>query len=142
MCLFGVCLVGIPLCVFACAQVNCTAPSNFGRGHLLIVSAAGQASEAALFAYDAPVVTEVVPDVLNAVEGSEVVIRGRNFGIPRGGGAEPLEVSIGISLCSEVQLLRESEVCVLSTTACTVLKIDVVIAICYRSVARQPSSNS
>ena len=110
MCLCGVCITRLPVCLLACAQVNCTAPSNFGRGHLLIVSAAGQASEATLFAYDAPVIEQVMPAVLNAVEGSEIVIRGRNFGIPRGGGGEPLEVSIGTSLCSDVQLFRESEV--------------------------------
>ena len=91
-------------------QINCTAPSNFGRGHRLAVTAAGQTCEPASFAYDGPVIIEVIPSTVDAVAGSDIVIRGHNFGLPLGAQDEPLEVAIGTALCSQVQLFRESEV--------------------------------
>jgi hypothetical protein len=92
-------------------QVVCRAPSNFGRGHPLIVSAGGLSSPPFPFDYDPPVISSVTPAVLNAVEGSTLVITGRNFGLQAATGiSQPIQILIRNVACKNVLFVRDSEV--------------------------------
>ena len=92
-------------------QIECIAPSNFGRGHKLIVSVSGQYSQPHMFDYDAPLISLVTPKVIDAIAGTTVVINGKNFGIQAGEGqVQPITVSVRSALCTELLFVRDSEV--------------------------------
>jgi hypothetical protein len=91
--------------------INCTAPSNFGVGHELVVSAAGQRSDVIPFAYDGPVIMGVSPAVLDARSGSDIVISGYNFGLQVADGeTQPIHVQIASGTCSGMLFVKDSEV--------------------------------
>lgn len=92
-------------------QIVCTAPSNFGKGHPLVVSAGGLTSAPFPFDYDTPVISSVTPSVLNAVEGSSLIITGQNFGLQAASGiSQPIQILIRNTACKNVLFIRDSEV--------------------------------
>jgi hypothetical protein len=80
---------GCDLVAFVTPQITCLMPANYGVGHPLVVSAAGQTSSPYSFTYDAPIVRSVEPEnedfsvvgtAYDAKAGTDVIVSGQNFG--------------------------------------------------------------
>ena len=93
------------------SEIVCTAPSNYGRAHELVVHAAGQRSPPLAFDFDDPVVTAVAPSIANAHDGSALDIIGYNFGLQApAGDVQPLRIMVSGEPCEPILFLRDTNV--------------------------------
>lgn len=136
-----------PPVLLYCAQIECIAPANFGRGHRLVVTASGQSSIAYAFDYDAPVITGVMPEVIDAISGTSIVVTGRNFGLQAAEGQlQPISVYIRSSLCSDLLFIRDSEVKLVTNVVVALAHVNDIamrwVFVLHRFAARRRSSCS
>uniref|UniRef100_A0A7S1GCG6 IPT/TIG domain-containing protein n=1 Tax=Bicosoecida sp. CB-2014 TaxID=1486930 RepID=A0A7S1GCG6_9STRA len=91
--------------------LECVAPPRAGGGVVrLVVTAGGQASDEVPFAYDAPVLRDVVPNTLDAEATTVVRIRGGNFGvILPDAGAFRVVLRDNVT-CSDVAWISDAEI--------------------------------
>ena len=61
------------------SSITCEVPPGVGTGVIVNVSVGGQYSLSTLH-YDPPIITSVTPNLVNAVLGGQIVIKGVNFG--------------------------------------------------------------
>jgi len=96
--------------------IRCKVHANYGLGHPLVVTAAGQSSDAFPFDYSDPVVESVYPSgtyMFDAMNGTAIVITGYNFGLSADATAHG-KVLVGSTECGNLYFVGDTVIhCVL-----------------------------
>ena len=108
-------------------SVTCSAPAGWGSGLSLVLTIAGQASNAILFGYKAPTLSTVTVQGLATTGNTAITLDGDSFGP----GTPAATVTVGTSSCTVTSQTHTKIICTLPAGAGTVsvqVKVDTLVS--------------